>query len=359
MLVKTFKEMSDYILNGFYDQDENEKALKTYLIYTFTIVGFLFLFPLGVSDFLTANNLISLILLGICLVLLLNFFYLRRTENYVVAGNIIFYTFFILMFYLVYTGGIDNTGHLWIYCLPPMALFLHGLKKGLLELSVFVLFMILLFYAPHELIIAQYEEGEKLRIILSFLVVTFLTSLYEYSRVKSIKKMKKLQKDLKFFLKQDELTGLYNRRGYNDNIEKIGTTNGVVLMCDIDHFKKINDSFGHAAGDHVIKEVATCIRNTIRKDDVAVRWGGEEFLVFLTKTNIDNAYFVSEKLRESIEELHIHYKDRDIRVTVSIGIASVGDTTTLDDAIRFADNAMYLSKSSGRNRISKHNLNLY
>lgn len=355
MLLKAFKEISEYIRYGFYDQDANEKTLKIYLIYTFSIVGFIFVFPLGLKGYESSSNVLTFILLTVAFMLVINLLYLKVTEDHLFAANVIFYTFFALMLYLVYSGGVDNTGHLWIYCLPPIALFLHGLKKGLIELAVFIVILIVMLYGVSgNMVEASYSNETKVRIVLSFLGIVFINAFYEYSREKSITKMKKLQKDLRFFLKQDELTGLYNRRGYSDNIHKLGSTKGVVLMCDIDHFKKINDNYGHAAGDYVIKEVAKCIRQTIRKDDVAVRWGGEEFLVFLSQTKINNAYFVSEKLRESVENLHILYKHQLIRVTISIGIASVDDETTFDDAIKYADNAMYVSKTSGRNRISKH-----
>lgn len=355
VLLKALKDISEYIRYGFYDQDANEKTLKIYLIYTFSIVGFIFILPLGLKGYESSSNVLTFMLLTVAFMLVINLLYLKVTEDHLFAANVIFYTFFGLMLYLVYSGGVNNTGHLWIYCLPPIALFLHGLKKGLSELAVFLVVLIVMLYGVEGYTIeASYSDETKVRIVLSFLGIVCLNAFYEYSREKSIIKMKKLQKDLRFFLKQDELTGLYNRRGYTDNIYRIGSSKGVVLMCDIDHFKRINDNHGHDAGDFVIQEVAKCIRQTIRKDDVAVRWGGEEFLVFLSNTSINNAYFVSEKLRESVENLNIIYKHNIIKVTISIGIASMNDNTSLDDAIKNADNAMYLSKTSGRNKISKH-----
>lgn len=353
---KNAKVILEYLLGGFYSQENTEETLKKYLIYTFSVVGFIFVFLLGLVGITTSDYILTTFFLGGSLLLLINLFYLKITSNHTYAGYIMLYLFFALIIYLIYSGGINNTGPLWMYALPPIALFIHGFKKGLLDLTIFlVIVAFMLFYPTHYLLDTNYSLEFKIHIILSFLLLVFLSSLYAYSREKTLKKMKKIQKDLEFFLKRDPLTGLYNRRGYHDSIHKIGDTHGVMLMCDIDHFKRINDTYGHDTGDFVIQEVAQCIRENIRKEDVAIRWGGEEFLIFLSETNINNGYLVGEKLRESIENLSINYRDETIiKVTLSMGISMINDGIPLEEAIRNADNAMYVSKASGRNTISKY-----
>ena len=357
VLVKTMRLIVEYFQEGFYTKENNEEALKTYLIYSFSLVGFVFIFGLGLKGMYTSTHTLTAILLGGSVVLLLNLFYLKRTENYILSGYVVLYLFFALMLYLIYSGGVDNTGPLWIFCLPPVALYIHGLQRGLLDLSIFLfLATFILFYPDRNFLEADYTATFKVRIILSFLLVAFLSAVYGYSREKSSQKMTKMRKDLEFFLRRDELTGLYNRRGYQDNINKIQDTHGAILMCDIDHFKKVNDTYGHDVGDFTIKEVSKCIRNNLRKQDVAVRWGGEEFFIFLAETSTENAYLVSEKLRESIENLTIRYnEDIAFHVTLSIGVALVNEYISLEEAIRNADDAMYLSKTAGRNKSSIYN----
>jgi len=356
MLARTMKMVLQYFQEGFYNQENNEEALKIYLIYSFSLVGFIFIFGLGITGIYTSNSILTTFLLGGSLLLVLNLFYLKRTENYIISGYVVLYLFFALMLYLVYAGGVENTGPLWIYCLPPVALYIHGLQRGLLDLTIFVfLITFMLFYPDNNLVETEYTNAFKIRIILSFLVVVFLSAVYGYSREKSSQKMVKMRKDLEFFLRRDELTGLYNRRGYQDKIHSIKDTYGAILMCDIDHFKKVNDTYGHAVGDYTIQEISKCIHNNLRKDDIAVRWGGEEFFVFLTEVTMDNAFLVSEKLRESIENLAIDYNnERTIHVTMSIGIAEINKKISLEDAIRNADNAMYISKAAGRNKSTRH-----
>jgi diguanylate cyclase (GGDEF)-like protein len=126
-------------------------------------------------------------------------------------------------------------------------------------------------------------------------------------------------------------------------------------MCDIDYFKNVNDTYGHDVGDFTIREVSKCIRNNLRKDDIAVRWGGEEFFIYLSEVNMDNAYRVSEKLRECMETFTMHYDDNiKINVTMSIGISIIDHKNTLEMATSHADSAMYISKQKGRNRSTKY-----
>jgi len=356
MITKSKKKLFKYIKEGFYNQNNNEEAIKVYLIYSISLVGCIFVLALGLKGIHTSSLVLTTFLLGGSTFLLLNIFYLYFTKKHLQSGYAVLYFFFALMIYLVYSGGVENTGPLWIYCLPPMALYMRGIKRGLFELSIFILIIVYILFYNHINIEAQYTETFKLRVILSFLLVTFITAVYGYSREKSSKKMFKMQKDLEFFLRRDELTGLYNRRGYQDKIYSIQNTYGAILMCDIDYFKKINDTYGHAVGDFTIQEVSKCIRDNLRKDDVAVRWGGEEFFVFLSEVSMESAYMVSEKLRESIENLSINYSDEMVlNTTISIGIAPTNDTLSLEQAIKNADSAMYTSKADGRNKSSLFN----
>lgn len=159
----------------------------------------------------------------------------------------------------------------------------------------------------------------------------------------------------------DGLTGLYNRRyleahlsGLIDRISG-GRRHLSVIMFDIDHFKKINDSYGHAAGDEVLQELCARVMKGVRSFDTVARYGGEEFVVVMPETDIDVAMTVAERLRQGVAELPFTAitADQKLDVTISIGVAEVdvtgGDTTT--SLINRADEALYAAKSSGRNRV--------
>jgi len=160
----------------------------------------------------------------------------------------------------------------------------------------------------------------------------------------------------------DAHTGLYNRRfGMSRMQEEFGRAVRTgsplgLLMFDIDHFKKVNDTYGHLAGDRVIKQIGQVVRLVAREGDVIMRYGGEEFLMVLPGASLDDAAKVAERLRRTVEESHVAVGAQSIGVTVSVGAASfpaciVNDET---DAVRIVDEALYAAKEGGRNRVVVH-----
>lgn len=161
---------------------------------------------------------------------------------------------------------------------------------------------------------------------------------------------------LKKAAETDFLTNVYNRR-YFFNIGKMLFNNAArnksvlaVAMIDIDHFKKINDEYGHETGDFVLKSMADLLKNYFRKTDIVARFGGEEFCIVATNTNSENVFHLFDKLRLKIEESEMVYNDNNIKYTVSIGV-SLEKLNSLEDMVRDADKQLYNAKSGGRNRV--------
>ncbi|TAN45415.1 MAG: sensor domain-containing diguanylate cyclase [Nitrospirae bacterium] len=156
----------------------------------------------------------------------------------------------------------------------------------------------------------------------------------------------------------DELTGLYSKRHFRTSIEKrfiMYETYGeklTLLMLDIDNFKKVNDTYGHPAGDQVLKEASNCVQLAIRDDDMAFRYGGEELVVILPATDEESGKVVAERIRESIESQEVDTGEARIKVTVSIGVASCPQNAlSIKDIINEADKALYEAKRTGKNRV--------
>lgn len=157
----------------------------------------------------------------------------------------------------------------------------------------------------------------------------------------------------------DGLTELNNHRNFQELLTKeiertrrYGTSISLLLM-DIDHFKRFNDTYGHPVGDLVLKEIAACIRKSIRINDIPARYGGEEFTVIIPETNEQGASIIAERIRSTIENHVIVSLDRQLHVEVSIGVASYPSmATTQQQLIDNADKALYYSKEHGRNRVS-------
>ena len=156
----------------------------------------------------------------------------------------------------------------------------------------------------------------------------------------------------------DVLTGLTSRQAMKTWLDaevrraRLEQRPLAILSLDIDHFKHVNDTYGHEAGDAVLATVAAAIAHDRRRGDGAGRWGGEEFVVLLPDCNREAAYSIAEKLRARIAEQWVIIGERAIAVTVSIGVAGFTPDDTVDDLLRRADQAMYAAKHAGRNRVA-------
>lgn len=157
----------------------------------------------------------------------------------------------------------------------------------------------------------------------------------------------------------DSLTGLYNRAYFQSALQKeyalarLWQRSTALVMVDIDHFKQINDTYGHQVGDAVLQRVAQILKESCRESDVAARYGGEEMAVILTETNSDQALDVAERIRETLEKEAFRNGDVKFRVTASLGVA--GNAAMLNDPdalVKAADEALYRSKGEGRNRVT-------
>jgi len=153
----------------------------------------------------------------------------------------------------------------------------------------------------------------------------------------------------------DPLTGIFNRLAYDERLDqefqrwKRYRSALTLVVWDIDRFKRINDSFGHQAGDKVLKVVAKLLSAQVRSTDFLCRYGGEEFVLLLPETNLKQALVAAEKLRASVEAAEFHYRGEQVKITVSCGVAEFTSEDTPDEVFARADRALYQAKAQGRN----------
>ncbi len=170
--------------------------------------------------------------------------------------------------------------------------------------------------------------------------------------------LEKANDSLEILSQTDGLTGLFNRIHWESCLQaeyKRWTrthTTASLVMLDIDHFKKINDGYGHMVGDEVIRHISGLIKQHARETDTAGRYGGEEFTILLPDTNLKNAYVFAERLRKAVESSMVKYNDIELNYTISLGIAEVNESFASYEAwIECADAALYQAKEGGRNQV--------
>nr|WP_277344832.1 diguanylate cyclase [Pseudoalteromonas sp. Z1A8] len=232
----------------------------------------------------------------------------------------------------------------------PIALFFligHGL---------FVIFSILavFFYKGKAEFNYINSHGVGIGIMLEALVLSLIIAY----RIRILENLKIKQADLQLLASTDPLTQLFNRRHFSlaatELLNKAKQMHSPIsaIILDIDHFKRVNDTYGHVAGDKSLRCVADIIRQHCRKHDLLARYGGEEFVILMPDTSSSQAYALAEKMRQTLEHTEVSInKSLSIRLTMSIGITDVKpDNIDLDDVINQADKALYIAKNNGRNQ---------
>ncbi|WP_165942924.1 GGDEF domain-containing protein [Marinomonas flavescens] len=218
---------------------------------------------------------------------------------------------------------------------------------------------------PQIIILLYHGKHQHLALIALILIYIPATILLSksilYSRISSIKAHDELEKNTEKFRRLstiDNLTDIYNRRYFFEISQDIILSSYMerkkasLLMIDVDHFKKVNDNYGHHAGDFILMSLVKEIEAIIRKEDIFARIGGEEFAILLNHTSLYDAKSIAEKIRISIENEIFYYNTTQIKITLSIGLSDLNEENTLIEHLyKKADQQLYIAKKKGRNRV--------
>lgn len=210
---------------------------------------------------------------------------------------------------------------------------------------------------PATEMLQQIKENRYAIILIALAIVALIYAIIRYVSHVFIGDLNRAEQQLQEMATKDYLTGLLNRREayrrINDEIARTGRTGQPLsfILFDIDHFKRLNDTYGHNAGDMVLKQLSVKLLAALRDYDIACRYGGEEFLVVAPETDAQQAFTLAERLRSTIATTSFCTDTQTISVTVSIGVAQLNKDETIEKVIARADAALYHAKNTGRNRV--------
>ncbi|MDH7944857.1 GGDEF domain-containing protein [Pseudohongiella sp. SYSU M77423] len=274
--------------------------------------------------------------------------YFHRSTQLAVASWLVVGVLIAVLLSFVHMADGRAYSLMWVTLLPPVTFFLLGRHAGawicgLIFTYVCTFVYLRLPYWPP----AEVTIGSLLNIIEVLTAHWFLFRLYERSRAEAFAELEHLSTT-------DPLTGLLNRSRLDSVLQeeinrhqRSGQPLSVVL-CDLDHFKRINDNYGHLTGDQVLIETAALIRESMRKTDHSGRWGGEEFLLICPDTSTDATHTIIDKLRRATAGASLPHA---LQISLSFGIATWRASESSDQLLKRADDALYEAKRSGRDRI--------
>ena len=359
-LIPTFqKRITNLLSAGMKEVPSPETREKLLLTFLFNCLAIVMILIFAAEAMSRENYYHAYFLLFITSLVIVNFIIIRLSGNAYFFYNFSVWLMGTMCIYLLSTGGVDKTGFLWCYVFPLLALYLQGIKTGGISLLFLMGYSGALFFIPNNpFALVDYSSTFKMRFVASMISITALSYFYEYSKEKSYEKLLSLSAELKKTSYSDFLTGLANRRyilqhlEHEKNMSERQTNVFSIILGDIDHFKNVNDTYGHDHGDLVLQAIAGILTETLRKVDIVSRWGGEEFLILLPAIDAQGSSLVAERLRQAIEQMKIQDKNFVIRVTMSFGVATWKKTdNSIDAFVKQADDNLYRAKEEGRNRI--------
>jgi diguanylate cyclase (GGDEF)-like protein len=256
-------------------------------------------------------------------------------------------------------GDVVSPGAVWFITMPLLAIMLGSVRSAIMWLGVTNAAVVVAYLMLGDTVVFAVPEAEHPHLLYVFshigasIAIAVFLLMVEQARHRAFQRLKIANKTISDLAIRDALTGVYNRRHIVSEINRAEEDAGSFTVCllDLDHFKRINDTYGHAAGDLALQQVAETIQSEIRHDDCFGRYGGEDFLLLLRDAELEGSMQFLERIRGRIEALKISGLEHSASITVSGGIAQYRPGESGTHTINRADEALYAAKAAGRNRI--------
>lgn len=352
---------------GYSDPEDIENVKRCQLTNIFSFILSLYMFIFAVIVLAAGDTYLAIFDLAMGSVALVNYCLLRKLRNSRVATNVVVVVMSLVVLSMAASGGRSGTGMIWIVLYPLVVLPLKGPKRGAFYSFIFFLAVLLVFLFGEKIGLYKYSASSRemviiyWRMIFVYLAVTLVAYTFVRNRHGLYREIKKLSLT-------DPLTLLPNRRSINvmvnyhvslfrrrifgkgEQEREIFNIPFSCILCDLDDFKNVNDTYGHDSGDLVLKEFSNLLKESLRGADFIGRWGGEEFLIILGGTDLGQARTVGRKLVAATERHDFCLTDGSVlHLTMSCGIASFSEDINETIFFRQLDENLYLAKGSGKN----------
>ncbi len=310
-----------------------------------------------ILNIVTGKGALTYATLGYSLFCAAAFFLLIKNKIGLRFSKIAFaISFYLLFTFFIISGNPDGFSILWICLLPSLGLLTFGRKDGSFVCMGMLALLVFFFYTPFGRSLLQYEYSATFQMRFPLLYIAFFAIGYflETVRVLTYNKLQETQELYRYLYSHDALTQVYSRHGFNERMDCYFSRrqkNLAFIILDIDHFKTVNDRYGHLQGDVVLREIAQVITSVVGTAGDVCRWGGEEFAVMIPGCKTCEA--VADALLGAIRNHSVKLEDGCLSVTVSIGATLAEKTSALSamQLVNAADACLYRAKEHGRDQV--------
>ena len=356
--MKRVREKLYKILSGEVQVNLNIKFMLIVFGVAFVHICLVFIFIYLKVIFLVVFNIISVI------VYLFMYFSVEK-ESYLFVFNVSYFEVILHTFVTCFFIGWNFGFYMYVLALVPVSFYvafsLKRVRNKIIFPCIYTILSLVVFtinkiwtvkHTPVYFVGTQFDRTTIyiFNTVVAYVMLLAFSMIYVLEIQNANRLLQNKNEELNIMAKYDSLTGLYNRREMT-NIMREAEQSGKLfslILCDIDDFKKFNDTYGHDCGDYTLIHVSEIILEVVTKSNIAARWGGEEMLL-LIYGSIREGIQLAETLRKRIEEAEFIYNGQKMQVTITVGIADYQPNNKLDDVIIAADNCMYIGKNRGKN----------